>query len=129
MDKHPRYNDLLVKLKQLLPNSDENPNYEFVTDYALTKTINDVSNYCHVSVEKLPEELDMTIIGMVVQVINTHQWLVPADQQSGNVSSLSEGDASVSFRSPAEVYQQLQSLNTVTDNYVSILNSFRRIQR
>lgn len=126
MYKHPRHEEMLDKIKHLIPNNDENPNYDYIVDYVLCKAIDDVANYCNIPVVDLPEELDNTIISMTMQLINSHGWLEP--ENSGNVTSLSEGDASVTFKSPAAIYQELQTINTISDNYVQILNNFRRLQ-
>ena len=71
----------------------------------------------------------MTIISMCVQVIDTHELLTPVDDRNDGVTSLSEGDVSVSFKTPADVYSTLQAVNSITDNFVAQLNQFRRVQR
>lgn len=127
MLKFPRYDDVIVQFKILVPNSDNSDNYDSVIDFTLSKVLNDMANYTNIPINELPEELDTTIISIALQTIETHQWLKPIDDRSGNVQSLSEGDTSASFRSPAEIYQSLQSTNTITDNFINTLNSFRRV--
>lgn len=102
--------------------------YDKILDFTLRKVLNDVSNYCNIPVDELPGELDETIVALSVQVINTHQWLTPLEDQANNVASLNEGDTSVSFKDPSEVYATLQSVNTLTDNYLAILNNFRKVK-
>lgn len=116
MDKYPRFDEIKKKLMDFLPNTDNMPNYDSVLEFTLDKVISDVSIYTNIP-----------ILGLAVQTIDTHQWLVPKDQQVGNVQSLSEGDTSVSFRSPSDIYSALQATNTITDNYVLLLNNFRRL--
>lgn len=129
MDKHPREDTLLEKLKTLVPNNLGNSAYDSTIEFALDKTVNDVSNYIHIAVLDLPEQLDTTILSMCYQLMFTHELLAPNDQGGGTVSSISEGDTSVSFKTPGEVFATLQTVNSVTDDYVSQLNSFRVVLR
>ena len=125
MDKYPRFEEVKKHLADFLPNTDNAPNYD--SEFTLEKVISDDSIYTNIPILELPEELEPTILGLAVQTIDTHQWLVPKDQQVGNIQSLSEGDTSVSFRSPSDIYSALQAINTITDNYVLLLNNFRRL--
>lgn len=127
MDKYPRFEEVKKHLADFLPNTDIAPNYDSVLEFTLEKVISDVSIYTNIPILELPEELEPTILGLTVQTIDTHQWLVPKDQQVENIQSLSEGDTSVSFRSPSDIYSALQAINTITDNYVLLLNNFRRL--
>lgn len=127
MDKYPRFEEVKKHLADFLPNTDNAPNYDSVLEFTLEKVISDVSTYTNIPILELPEELEPTILGLAVQTIDTHQWLVPKDQQVENIQSLSEGDTSVSFRSPSDIYSALQAINTITDNYVLLLNNFRRL--
>ena len=127
MDKYPRFHGRRKGLADLLPNTDDMPNYDSVLEFTLDKVISDISIYTNIPILELPEALEPTILGLAVQTIDTHQWLVPKDQQVGNIQSLSEGDTSVSFRSPSDIYSALQATNTITDNYVMLLNNFRRL--
>ncbi len=127
MDKYPRFDEIKKKLMEFLPNTDNMSNYDSILEFTLDKVISDISIYTNIPILELPEELEPTMLGLAVQTIDTHQWLVPKDQQVGNVQSLSEGDTSVSFRSPSDIYSALQATNIITDNYVLLLNSFRRL--
>ena len=127
MDKYPRFEEVKKHLADFLPNTNNAPNYDNVLEFTLEKVISDVSIYTNIPILELPEELEPTILGLAVQTIDTHQWLVPKDQQVENIQSLSEGDTSVSFRSPSDIYSALQAINTITDNYVLLLNNFRRL--
>lgn len=129
MKQHPRYDELLIKLKTLVPNSLNNAGYDAVVDYALDKTINDVANYVHIPILELPEELDTTIISMCYQLMFTHELLAPVDQQTSGVKSIAEGDTTVHFMTPSDVFVGLQQVNSVTDNYVAQLNTFRKVKR
>lgn len=129
MEQLPRRPVMLAQLKLLMPNTADNENYGAVMDYVLDKVIMDVANYCHIDPVGLPEQLDGTIVAMCMQFIGTHQLLTPIDEQSGDVDSISEGDTTVKFKSPSQVYSELQAVNTISDNYIMQLNSFRRVKR
>lgn len=128
MIEFPRKEKITTKLAVLVPNNGDK-NYSSVIDFVVDKVVSDISNYIHISIDSIPEELDMTIISMCVQVIDTHELLTPIEDRNDGVTSLSEGDISVSFKTPAEVYATLQSVNSITDNFIAQLNSFRRVQR
>lgn len=96
-----------------------------IVDFSVDRVIQSVANYTNISVEELPSEIDTTIIAMCVQLIRTHSWT------SGNsdvVNSISEGDVSVNFGSPAEIYAKVQEINPITDDFYIDLNHFRRIK-
>ncbi|WDT65123.1 hypothetical protein NV391_09140 [Companilactobacillus crustorum] len=124
----PRKKDITTKLVVLVSDNG-NKNYSSIVNFVVDKVVSDISNYIHISIDSIPEELDMTIISMCVQVIDTHELLMPIEDRNDGVASLSEGDISVSFKTPAEVYTTLQSANSITDNFIAQLNSFRKMQR
>jgi len=127
---HERFDKLLEKVQQLLPKREDDTDgrYKTITVYALNKVIQDVANFCNIPVDELPEELDYTLVAMTVQVIKTHGWLDPENDNS-NVQSLSEGDTSVTFKSVTSIFSELQAVNPITDNYTNILYNFRRLPK
>lgn len=129
MEKHPRIENITNTLKALLSNSNKLDGYDSIIDFVISKVVDDVTSYTHIPVEELPEELDKTIVSISMQLIESHQFLVPIEDKNNDVQSLSEGDTSVTFKSPATVYTELQSINPLSDNYATILNSYRRIKR
>lgn len=102
---------------------DQNENYDKVLEFSLSKVIQDVANYLNTPVNELAEELDYTIIAMTVQIVNTHDLL----KTDKNVQSLTEGDTSITFKDSAAIYQELQKINVISDDYLSTLNNFRRL--
>ncbi len=116
---HPRKEKLMELLNKLLPEAKEQ---EAILDFAFDKVVDDVSNYTHLDIEQLPEKLDNTIVSMVIGVMNEFKLNESAGSE---VSSLTEGDTSISFVSPVEAYQKLSSVNTVTSDYYLMLNQFR----
>lgn len=127
---HERFDDLLEKVQQLLPKREDDTDgrYKTITVYALNKVIQDVANFCNIPVDELPAELDYTLVAMTVQVIKTHGWLDPENDNS-NVQSLSEGDTNVTFKSITSIFSELQAINSITDNYTNILYNFRRLPK
>lgn len=96
-----------------------------IVDFSIDRVIQSVANYTNIPVEELPPEIDTTIVAMCVQMIQTHNWT------SGNsdvVNSISEGDVSVNFGSPAEIYAKVQEINPITDDFFVDLNHFRRLK-
>lgn len=128
MTQFPRKDEITANLAVWLPASD-NKDYSSIVSLVVDKVVSDVSNYIHLDISEIPEELDMTILSMCTQFINTHELLKSVEDRNDGVTSLSEGDISVSFKTPADVYTTIQSVNTITDNFVAQLNSFRRVQR
>ena len=127
---HERFDKLLEKVQQLLPKREDDTDgrYKTITVYALNKVIQDVANFCNIPVDELPTELDYTLVAMTVQVIKTHGWLDPENDNS-NVQSLSEGDTNVTFKSITSIFSELQAINSITDNYTNILYNFRRLPK
>lgn len=96
-----------------------------IVDFSIDRVIQSVANYTNIPVEELPKELDTTITAMCLQLIQTHSW---TGGDSDVVNSISEGDVSVNFGSPAEIYAKVQEINPITDDYTVDLNHFRRLK-
>ena len=91
-------------------------------DFSLDRVIQSVANFTNIPVDELPSEIDSTITAMCLQLIQTHSWT-----SNDVVNSINEGDVSVSFGSPAEIYAQVQKLNPITDDFIGDLIHFRRL--
>ena len=91
-------------------------------DYSIDRVIQSVANFTNIPVDELPPEIDSTITAMCLQLIQTHDWT-----SSEVVNSINEGDVSVNFGSPAELYAQVQKLNPITDDFIGNLIHFRRL--
>ena len=116
---------IVSQVKLLIPNNDENPNYDEIIDFTVDKIMNDIANYCNIPIDELPDELSTVVVSMAVQAIKVNGFL---DSDSAtNIQSLNEGDTSVTFKPVSDIYVALQGLNPITDNYTSILNNFRRL--
>lgn len=116
---------IINQVKLLIPNDNENPDYDKIIDFTVDKIMNDVANYCNIPIDELPNELSTVVVNMAVQAIKVNGFL--DGESAANIQSLNEGDTSVTFKSVSDIYVALQGLNPITDNYTNILNSFRRL--
>ena len=113
-----RKKEIKDKVTQLLGDKANND----LIDFSVDRVIQSVANFTNIPVAELPPEIDSTITAMCLQLIQTHEWT-----NNEAVNSISEGDVSVNFGSPAEIYAQVQKLNPVTDDFISDLIHFRRL--
>ncbi|UIK35852.1 hypothetical protein KGE51_04640 [Lactobacillus amylovorus] len=116
---------IVDQVKLLIPNDNENPDYEQIIDFTVDKIMNDIANYCNIPIDELPNELSTVAVNMAVQAIKVNGFL--DGESAANIQSLSEGDTSVTFKPVSDIYVALQGLNPITDNYTNILNNFRRL--
>ena len=116
---------IVNQVKLLIPNSNENPDYDKIIDFTVEKIMNDIANYCNIPTDELPNELSTVAVSMAVQAIKVNGFL--DGESAANIQSLNEGDTSVTFKPVSDIYVALQGLNPITDNYTGILNNFRRL--
>lgn len=113
------------QVKLLIPNNNENPDYDKIIDFTVDKIMNDIANYCNIPIDELPNELSAVAVSITVQAVKVNGVL--DSESAANIQSLNEGDVSVTFKPVSDIYLALQGLNPITDNYTSILNNFRRL--
>lgn len=116
---------IVNQVKLLVSNSNENPDYDKIINFTVDKIMNDITNYCNIPIDELPNELSTVVVSMAVQAIKVNGFL--DSENTANIQSLNEGDVSVTFKPVSDIYVALQGLNPITDNYTSILNNFRRL--
>ena len=116
---------IVNQVKLLITNNNKNPDYDKIIDFTVDKIMNDIANYCNISIDELPNELSAVAVSMAVQAIKVNGVL--DSESTANIQSLNEGDVSVTFKPVSDIYVALQGLNPITDNYTSILNNFRRL--
>lgn len=116
---------IVNQVKLLIPNNNENPDYDKIIDFTVDKIMNDIANYCNIPIDELPNELSTVVVNMTVQAIKVNSFL--DGESAANIQSLNEGDTSVTFKPMSDIYLALQGLNPITDNYTNILNNFRRL--
>lgn len=111
----------LDKFKQLLGIADaaQETALQFILD-DITETI---LNYCHLT--ELPEGLENTAYRMAIDVYRA-EGIGANDAPLGNVSSIKEGDATVSFK---QAVSESFYTASVLKNYAVQLNRFRRLIR
>ena len=122
--------DLLKKVTTLAT-TPEDMSQEAATatlSFALDKVIDDVCAYTHIDWEKLPTPLNTTLVSMVLHAVAELGLLASINGESGQVSSLSEGDESVSFLSPLDALDKLSGANTVTGDFLRVLNTYRVVK-
>lgn len=121
--------EVIAKAKEEMKQKREKLYTDLIT-FSLSKTIQDVANYTNIPIDELPQELDRTMVTMVVRMIDTHDLLSRVEGTDGtyNIQSLNEGDTSVTFRSKSEIYNALQNINPISDNDINVLNNFRKIK-
>lgn len=123
MDK----NIVLSKVKMLLPNDNNNPNYDAIIGYVVDKTCQNAANYTHVPVNELSDDIDYTVIDMCIDLITSADMLTPISEQDKGISSVTEGDEAVTFKSIGEDIAAINTANPITKDYRSQLNRFRRL--
>ncbi|AGQ23694.1 MAG: hypothetical protein ACTHV0_00015 [Lactobacillus helveticus] len=116
---------IVDQVELLIPNNNENPDYDKIIDFTVDKIMNDIANYCNIPIDELPNELSAVAVSMTVQAVKVNGVL--DSESTANIQSLNEGDVSVTFKPVSDIYVALQGLNPITDNYTSILNNFRRL--
>ena len=116
---------IVNQVKLLIPNNNENPDYDKIIGFTVDKIMNDIANYCNIPIDELPNELSTVVVNMAVQAIKVNGFL--DGESAANIQSLNEGDTSVTFKPVSDIYVALQGLNPITDNYTNILNNFRRL--
>lgn len=140
--------DYLKQIEILNPPVNDNPEYmawyNQVIGFALDKVLNDVSLYTHIPKDELPEEIDQTIVMMVSNLLGSFSlldnWLDPDSEnetsENGEIKRITEGDTSVEFSGSTNIaanrnarLQEALTLNSISSNFLAILNSIRRIKR
>lgn len=129
MLEFPRKQAIKEQVILFIDEKDRNNNDAMaIIDLIIDKVTNDIANYCNIDVNEISERLDGTVLGLVNQYINSHNVLPSQSDEDERLQSLTEGDVSYTFRSKGQIFQQMQSVNTLTDNYIPMLKKFRRFK-
>lgn len=108
------------RLKKLLGFSRENDSKDTILEFILEDVEEMVKNYCNVPT--IPEQLNSTILRMAIDMYK-NESLGSEDIALGSISSISEGDTSVSYRSSASEFKE-----SLLKDYKSQLNRYRKIR-
>ena len=122
---------LLDQVKMWLPQPEQLDEtvYNTLVGAALDRTIDSTLNFLNYVCEPLPNRLESLVVAMCVQMVKSNGFLnVGQDNAAGGaVTALTEGDTSISFADPSQVYAAIQTSNPVTSDYVGELYNFRKL--
>lgn len=127
----PRLDELTANIKKLQPKPDsvEQAVYDLLMKTAIDKIINDVVVFTNVSAEKLPPELDTTIL------LKLSGWFTDAgvfmttnDRHAGAVTSVKEGDTQINYGNPQNALQTLGSVSFIDNDFKELLSRYRRVR-
>lgn len=110
----------LSKLKQLLGIDLEDTSKDVPLNFAMDNVQEVINNYCHTA--EIPAGLLNTAYRMAVDLWRNENFGESTATQ-GSVSSISEGDTSVSFNQTADVSYQ----DSLLKNYRAVLNRYRKV--
>ena len=129
-----RRDKMLIQVKLWLPNNGQLDEelYTQLLKAALDRTIDSTLNFLNFHCDDVvPRRLESLIVAMCVQMIKSNNLLNVSDDNGGGgvVSSLTEGDTSISFVNPSEAYAAIQTANPVTSNFLAELYNYRKLPR
>lgn len=128
MTEFPRKSAVKTQLMLFMTDKDRSNNDALkIVEFVIDKVATDVANYCNLKIDEIPEVLDATIVGMASQYIDLHNLMPSMQENNDQVQSLTEGDVSYTFKSKANVYSEIQSANTITDDFVKTLKKHRKV--
>ncbi|HHI5792498.1 TPA: phage head-tail connector protein [Clostridioides difficile] len=110
----------IIKIKRLLGFSGEDDSKDTVLEFILEDVEETVKNYCNISV--IPKGLNSTILRMAIDMYK-NESLGSEDIALGSISSISEGDTSVSYRSSASEFKE-----SLLKDYKAQLNRYRKLR-
>lgn len=109
----------LEKLKKLLGIALEDGSKDFLLEFALEDVEQIVKDYCHI--KEIPKELNTTVLKMAIDSYRNEN-LGEEESSLGSISSITEGDTTVSYRSAASEFK-----DTLIKDYKSQLNKYRKL--
>lgn len=112
-------NDNIIKLKSLLGILQDDTSKDFILEFILNDTKETILNYCNI--KEVPIALHNTLIRMAVDLYRCEN-LGYESQSLGAISSISEGDTNVSYRSLESEFK-----DSVLKDYKKQLNRYRRL--
>ncbi|AJA42658.1 head-tail connector (endogenous virus) [Clostridium phage phiCT9441A] len=109
----------LEKLKKLLGITLEDNSKDFLLEFALEDVEQIVKNYCHI--KEIPEALNNTVLKMAIDMYRNEN-LGEEESSLGSISSITEGDTSISYRSSANEFK-----DSLLKDYKAQLNKYRKL--
>ncbi|MBY6844655.1 phage head-tail connector protein [Clostridium botulinum] len=107
------------KLKKLLGIYLDDDSKDFLLEFALEDVEQIVKDYCHM--KEIPEALNTTVLKMAIDMYRNEN-LGEEENSLGSISSISEGDTSVSYRSSATEFK-----DSLIKDYKAQLNKYRKL--
>lgn len=109
----------LEKLKKLLGIPLEDNSKDFLLEFALEDVEEIVKDYCHI--KEIPEALNNTVLKMSMDLYRNEN-LGEEENSLGSISSITEGDTSISYRSSANEFK-----DSLLKDYKAQLNKYRKL--
>ncbi|MCL0330607.1 hypothetical protein [Apilactobacillus xinyiensis] len=119
---------ILDKVTMLIPNTYNFDSYDKILDYVVDKTMNDVAIYTNVPIEELSGAVSYIVVDMCVTLVKSTEVLTPLEDRDDGISSVTEGDESVTFKPISESIASINAANPITKDYRGQLNHFRRLR-
>ncbi|HDK7179214.1 TPA: phage head-tail connector protein [Clostridium botulinum] len=107
------------KLKKLLGISLDDDSKDFLLEFALEDVEQIVKDYCHI--KEIPKEINNTILKMAMDMYRNEN-LGEEENSLGSISSISEGDTSIAYRSSATEFK-----DSLIKDYKAQLNKYRKL--
>ena len=111
---------MIEKLKQLLGISADDAPKDILLQFAIDDAESVILNYCNIST--VPDGLKTTWVKMALDLYRNEN--LGSVETGKYVSSLSEGDSSVSFKTNYSDFK-----DSLLKNYISQLNRYRRLRK
>lgn len=130
MGDFPRIEELKSKLKILhsKPKDMEQPTYDLLIDLTTDKMIEEVAAFINAPVEEIPKGLDSAMLMRLSSWFTDSGVLVSSnDRLTGSVKSVTEGDGSVSWNTPAWALTKLSDTLLINDELTRTLVKYRRM--
>lgn len=107
----------LVFLKDMLGIKDNDK--DIILQFVLGDIKQIIKDYCHI--KEVPEELNNTVLRMAIDLYRNKN-LGEEDSSLGSISSITEGDTSISYRSSATEFK-----DSLLNDYKAQLNRYRKL--
>lgn len=109
----------LEKLKKLLGISLDDNSKDILLEFTLDDIEQIVKDYCHIT--EIPQGLINTIYRMAIDLYRSEN-LGEEDSSLGSISSITEGDTSISYRSSIAEFK-----DSLIKDYKAKLNKYRKL--
>ncbi|NFB57632.1 hypothetical protein EXM89_17740 [Clostridium botulinum] len=109
----------LEKLKKLLGISLDDDSEDFSLEFALEDVEQIIKGYCHI--KEISEALNNIVLKMAMDMYRNEN-LGEEENSLGSVSSITDGDTSVSYRSSAAEFK-----DSLIKDYKAQLNKYRKL--